>query len=57
MRSKLFTAAAALAGLMSTMTVLAGTPTPPSTVPEPGTWALVGLAAAVGWAVTRSKRK
>lgn len=56
MRSKLFTAAAALAGLLATMAAQAGEPAP-SSVPEPGTWALVGLAAAIGWAVTRSKRK
>jgi hypothetical protein len=56
MRSKLFTAAAALAGLMSTIAAHAGS-TGGGTVPEPGTWALVGLAAAIGWAVTRNKRK
>ena len=55
MRSKLFTATAALAGLMVTMAAHAGGP--PGTVPEPGTWALVGLAAAVGWLAARGKRK
>lgn len=56
MRSQLHTAAAALAGLMFTMAAHAGGPVV-GTVPEPGTWALVGLAAAIGWAVTRGKRK
>lgn len=57
MRSKLFTAAAALAGLMFTLAAQAGDGGTGNNVPEPGTWALVGLAAAIGWAVTRSKRK
>jgi hypothetical protein len=57
MRSKLFTAAAALAGLLSTMAAQAGDTGGGNNVPEPGTWALVGLAAAIGYAVTRSKRK
>jgi hypothetical protein len=55
MRSKLFTAAAALASLMFTMAAHAGAP--PNPVPEPGTWALVGLAAVVGWVAARGKRK
>jgi opacity protein-like surface antigen len=55
MRSKLLIAAVALGGLTVTMAAHAGVPA--NNVPEPGTWALVGLAAAVGWAVTRSKRK
>ncbi|MBA4178286.1 MAG: hypothetical protein C0505_17270 [Leptothrix sp. (in: Bacteria)] len=56
MRSKLFTVAAALAGMSWPAAGNAGTPAG-GTVPEPGTWALVGLAAALGWAVTRGKRK
>lgn len=35
----------------------AGFVAPPNAVPEPGTWALVGLAAAIGFVVTRNKRK
>ncbi len=57
MRTKLFTAAAALATLTLSMAAHAGVPGGGNTVPEPGTWALVGLAAAIGWAVTRNKRK
>jgi hypothetical protein len=56
MRSKLFTATAALASLMVTMAAHAGGG-PGNNVPEPGTWALVGLAAAIGWFATRGKRK
>lgn len=55
MRSKLATTSAALASLLSATAAWAGTP--PAAVPEPGTWALVGLAAAVGWAVMRNRRK
>lgn len=56
MRSKLLSAAAALATFFISTTAFAGA-NPSSPIPEPGTWALVGLAAAIGWAVTRSKRK
>lgn len=45
---------AALAAL-SPLAALAGTPSTP--IPEPGTWALVALAGAIGVVVARSKRK
>lgn len=49
--------AAAVAGL-SAMAAQAGAIVPPTnSVPEPGTWALIGLAAAVGVAVSRNRRK
>ena len=56
MHSKIVTAIAALSGLMFSLSSHAGSPIP-NDVPEPGTWALVGLAGVIGWAVTRSKRK
>ena len=46
--------AAALAA-SSPLAALAGTPGTP--IPEPGTWALVALAGAIGVAISRSKRK
>ncbi|MDO9072039.1 MAG: PEP-CTERM sorting domain-containing protein [Rubrivivax sp.] len=55
MRTTLLSTTAALASFLVSTAAFAGTPG--GTVPEPGTWALVGLAAAIGWAVTRSKRK
>ena len=48
---------AAVASSLFCLTVQAGTAGPPNTVPEPGTWALVGLAAAVGLLVSRNRRK
>lgn len=55
MRTKLLSTSAALASIFVSNAAFAGTVTNP--IPEPGTWALVGLAAAIGWAVTRNKRK
>ncbi len=55
MRTRLLSTSAALASIFVSTAAFAGAL--PSAVPEPGTWALVGLAAAIGWAVTRSKRK
>ena len=46
--------AAALAAL-SPLLAFAGTPGTP--IPEPGTWALVALAGAIGVVVARNKRK
>ena len=51
-RSKITTAAMAVAAMLASTSAFAGT-----TVPEPGTWALLGLAAAIGIAVSRKKRK
>lgn len=48
--------AVAAAGLVS-LAAHAGTIVPPNQVPEPGTWALIGLAAAVGVVVSRNRRK
>lgn len=46
--------AAALASLFAVTAAHAGSiPTP---IPEPGTWALVGLAAAIGWAVMHKRK-
>jgi PEP-CTERM motif len=56
MRHRLSAALAALSALLFTVTAHAGNGGG-SDIPEPGTWALVGLAAAVGWAVVRGKRK
>lgn len=44
---------AALAAF-SPLAAFAGTPVP---IPEPGTWALVALAGAIGVVVARNKRK
>lgn len=55
MRTQLLSTSAALASAFVSTAALAGSVANP--VPEPGTWALVGLAAAIGWAVTRNKRK
>ncbi len=55
MRFAQLATSAVLASLFFGASAYAGSTTNP--VPEPGTWALVGLAAAIGWAVTRSKRK
>lgn len=55
MRTKLLATSAALASIFVSTAAFAGSIVNP--VPEPGTWALVGLAAAIGWAVTRNKRK
>lgn len=50
--------AAAVAGLSSLAAHAAVLPPgSPNSVPEPGTWALVGLAAAVGLVVSRKRRK
>ena len=46
--------AAALVAL-APLTAFAGAP--PTSVPEPGTWALVALAGAIGVVVARNKRK
>lgn len=46
----------AVIALLSTAAT-AGISAPPNAVPEPGTWALIGLAAAIGFVVTRNKRK
>lgn len=46
--------AAALAAF-SPLVALAGSPGTP--IPEPGTWALVALAGAIGVVVARNKRK
>lgn len=48
--------AAALA-TFSPLASFAGTIIPPNAVPEPGTWALVALAGAIGVVVARNKRK
>ena len=43
--------------LLVSAPAFAGVLTVPNRVPEPGTLALVGLAAAVGYVVTRNKKK
>lgn len=54
-RSKIATAATTVAAMLLSVSAYAGAP--PLNLPEPGTWALLGLAAAIGIAVTRKKRK
>lgn len=56
-RTTCIRASAALASLSMATAAMAGIPVPPNNVPEPGTWALVGLAIAVGALVSRNRRK
>jgi hypothetical protein len=55
--SKLSTIVGAAVSLLVAAPAFAGTIIPSNKVPEPGTLALVGLAAAVGYVVTRNKKK
>jgi len=55
--SKLSTIAGAAVSLLVAAPAFAGSVTVPQKVPEPGTLALVALAAAVGYVVTRNKKK
>lgn len=48
---------AAVAGAFCAFMSTAAMAVPVNNVPEPGTWALVGLAAAIGFFVTRNTRK
>ena len=52
-RSKITTAVMVVAATLASTSAFAGV----VEIPEPGTWALLGLAAAIGIAVTRKKRK
>jgi hypothetical protein len=54
-RSKIITASAAAASMLVAVAAHAGEP--PNAVPEPATWALVGLAAVIGIVVSRNRRK
>lgn len=55
--SKLIAAAAATSSVLFAASAHAGVFIPPNVVPEPGTLALVGLAAVVGIVVSRNRRK
>jgi hypothetical protein len=55
-RSKIIAASAAAASMLVAVAAHAGEP-PPGVVPEPATWALVGLAAVIGIVVSRNRRK
>lgn len=55
--SKLSTMVGAAVSLLVAVPAFAGTATVPNKLPEPGTLALVGLAVAVGYVVTRNKKK
>jgi hypothetical protein len=46
-----------MASLLTTVSAHAIAAAPPNEIPEPGTWALAGMAALVGIAVSRSRRK
>jgi uncharacterized membrane protein len=54
-RSKLIAASVATSSMLVAVAAHAGTIS--NTVPEPGTFALVGLAAVVGIVVSRNRRK
>jgi H+/Cl- antiporter ClcA len=56
LRSRLIATGAALASMLTAVSAHA-IAAPPNELPEPGTWALVGLAAVVGIVVSRSRRK
>jgi len=56
-RSKLIVAAVATSAMVVSAAAHAGAFVPPNVVPEPGTLALVGLAAVVGIVVARNRRK
>lgn len=56
-RSRLIAMGAATASLLTAVSAHAVAAPPPNQVPEPGTWALVGLAAVVGIVVSRNRRK
>jgi PEP-CTERM motif len=53
-RTRILSAITGALALLLTASAHAGTPVD---MPEPGTWALLGLAAAIGIAVSRKKRK
>ena len=53
---KLSTVAAGAAALLFTAVSFASGFDAPNSVPEPSTWALVGLAAAIGAAVVRRRK-
>ena len=46
----------AAAAAAAAMPALAAVNVPPNTVPEPGTWLLVGVAAAVAWRAAKRRR-
>jgi hypothetical protein len=56
-RSRLIAIGAAMASLLTAVSAHAMAAAPPNELPEPGTLALAGLAAAVGIVVSRSRRK
>jgi hypothetical protein len=56
-RSRLIATGAAMASLLTAVSAHAVAAPPPNEIPEPGTWALVGLAAVVGLVVSRNRRK
>lgn len=56
-RSRFIAIGAAMASLLTAVSAHAVAAPPPNQIPEPGTWALVGLAAVVGIVVSRSRRK
>jgi PEP-CTERM motif len=56
-RSRLIATCAAMASMLAAVSAHAIAAAPPNELPEPGTWALVGLAAVVGIVVSRNRRK
>jgi hypothetical protein len=54
--AKLSTAAAGASTLLFAVSAFAAGPTDPNPLPEPSTWALVGLAAAIGAVVARRRK-
>jgi len=56
-RSGLIATVAAMASMLTAVSAHAVAAAPSNELPEPGTWALVGLAAVVGIVVSRNRRK
>jgi H+/Cl- antiporter ClcA len=56
-RSRLIATGAAMASMFAGVSAHAVAAAPPNELPEPGTWALVGLAAVVGIVVSRRRKK
>jgi hypothetical protein len=56
-RSGLIATVAAMASMLTAVSAHAVAAVPSNELPEPGTWALVGLAAVVGIVVSRNRRK
>lgn len=55
-RSKFIATCTAMASMLSAVSAYAVAAPPPNELPEPATWALMGLAAVVGIVVSRRRK-